>query len=363
MGSGEQTSTSSIPAVTLSGVIVEGRVEPARSVWLGFQLTGEVEDIKVKEGQTVKSGDILATLGNPEAAQAELKTAKLDLLTAQQALDDLEQNAALDEAQAYQALVEAELAAIDAHQTLSDMDTQDYQDKIDDAWEDVQDARDDLNDAQESFDKYKNLGEDNATRKNAQTELDDAQKTYDEVVRKHQQLIFDLEQARANVDVADQAVTRANQDYAVHQDGPDPDQLERVNAQVDSAQARVSSAQKALDLMTLTAPFDGIVTLVDITVGQTISPGEKVIRLADFSEWYVETTDLDEIKVVKINRNKPVVITVDALPSLTLAGTVDQISLDYTERSGDILYTVRVLLDESDPRLRWGMTTSVNFSE
>jgi multidrug resistance efflux pump len=115
--------------------------------------------------------------------------------------------------------------------------------------------------------------------------------------------------------------------------------------------------------MTLTAPFDGIVTLVDITVGQTISPGEKVIRLADFSEWYVETTDLDEIKVVKINRNKPVVITVDALPSLTLAGTVDQISLDYTERSGDILYTVRVLLDESDPRLRWGMTTSVNFSE
>jgi hypothetical protein len=58
-----------------------------------------------------------------------------------------------------------------------------------------------------------------------------------------------------------------------------------------------------------------------------------------------------------------VTLTVDALPDLVLKGTVDRISLDYIEKSGDILYTARIRLDDTDPRLRWGMTISVNFEE
>ncbi|MGV8049755.1 MAG: hypothetical protein AB2L21_05310 [Anaerolineaceae bacterium] len=54
-------------------------------------------------------------------------------------------------------------------------------------------------------------------------------------------------------------------------------------------------------------------------------------------------------------------LTVDALPGLELHGTVEWISLDYTEKSGDILYSARIRLDDSDPRLRWGMTRSVIF--
>jgi HlyD family secretion protein len=113
----------------------------------------------------------------------------------------------------------------------------------------------------------------------------------------------------------------------------------------------------------MTAPFDGVITTIDLTEGQSVTPAEPVIHLADFSQWYVETTDLDEIQVTKIDPNKPVTLTVDALPGLTLTGTVDRISMDYTEKSGDILYTVRIHLDGSDPHLMWGMTMSVNFGE
>ena len=362
-GSDSQTNDAITPVISNTGVTVEGRLEPTDSVWLSFQSSGQVTDIQVEEGQSVKEGDILVVLRDQEAAQSELKAAELELISAQQALDDLNQNAKVAETQAHQVFVEAALAADDAHQTLADMDSESYQDEIDDAWIKVQEAEDDLKDAQDTFDKYENLDEDNTSRKNAQTDLDAAQKAYDDAVRAHNLLVYNLEQARANADNADQVAEQAYQDYKDRQDGPDPDELALMMAQVDSAQAHVDAAQKALDMMVLTAPFNGIMTSVDVTIGQVVSPGEPVMHLADFSNWFVETTDLDEIKAVKINSGKPATLSVDALPGLVLKGTVEWVSLDYTEKSGDILYTARIRLDDTDPRLRWGMTMSVNFED
>jgi len=361
--SGTLASDSATPVTFGSGVIVEGRLVPARSAWLSFQTDGEVAEVLVEEGQSVQAGDVLAMLDNPEAAQAELKAAQLELTQAQQALDDLNQTAALATAQAQQALADAQMAAIDAHQALSDVDTQAHQDDIDSAWTTVQDRKDDLDDAQETFDKYQNLDKDNTTRKDAQTELDDAQKAYDDAVRAHDRLVYELEQAQADADQADQAVEQARQDAADRQNGPDADELALTTAQVASAKARVGAAQKALDLMSLTAPFDGVVTSLELTQGETVAPGQDVIRLADFSQWYVETTDLDEIKVARMDASQPVALTVDALPGLSLSGTVERVSLDYSEKSGDILYTARIRLDNADPRLRWGMTLSVTLGE
>ena len=362
-GSDSQTNDAITPVISNTGVTVEGRLEPTDSVWLSFQSSGQVTDIQVEEGQSVKEGDILVVLRDQEAAQSELKAAELELISAQQALDDLNQNAKVAETQAHQVFVEAALAADDAHQTLADMDSESYQDEIDDAWIKVQEAEDDLKDAQDTFDKYENLDEDNTSRKNAQTDLDAAQKAYDDAVRAHNLLVYNLEQARANADNADQVAEQAYQDYKDRQDGPDPDELALMMAQVDSAQAHVDAAQKALDMMVLTAPFNGIMTSVDVTIGQVVSPGEPVMHLADFSNWFVETTDLDEIKAVKISSGKPASLSVDALPGLVLKGTVEWVSLDYTEKSGDILYTARIRLDDTDPRLRWGMTMSVNFED
>jgi len=362
-GSDSQANDAITPVISNTGVTVEGRLEPTDSVWLSFQSSGQVTDIQVEEGQSVKEGDILVVLRDQEAAQSELKAAELELISAQQALEDLNQNANVAETQAHQVFVEAALAADNAHQTLADMDSESYQNEIDDAWIKVQDAENDLNDAQDTFDKYENLDEDNTSRKNAQTDLDAAQKAYDDAVRAHNLLVYNLEQAQANADNADQVAEQAYQDYKDRQDGPDPDELALMMAQVDSAQAHVDAAQKALDMMVLTAPFNGIMTSVDVTIGQVVSPGEPVMHLADFSNWFVETTDLDEIKAVKISSGKPVTLSVDALPGLVLKGTVESVSLDYTEKSGDILYTARIRLDDTDPRLRWGMTMSVNFED
>jgi hypothetical protein len=51
----------------------------------------------------------------------------------------------------------------------------------------------------------------------------------------------------------------------------------------------------------------------------------------------------------------------DALPDLTMTGKVVEISQASTVQGGDVLYEVRIRLDDPDPRLLWGMTVEVTF--
>jgi hypothetical protein len=58
-----------------------------------------------------------------------------------------------------------------------------------------------------------------------------------------------------------------------------------------------------------------------------------------------------------------VTVVPDALPGVTLTGTVESISDVFEEKRGDITYTASILLDGIDPRLRWGMTVVITFDE
>jgi len=42
-------------------------------------------------------------------------------------------------------------------------------------------------------------------------------------------------------------------------------------------------------------------------------------------------------------------------------GVVTEISQSSYTQSGDIIYTVRIQVNEIDPRAKWGMTVQVNF--
>jgi hypothetical protein len=56
-------------------------------------------------------------------------------------------------------------------------------------------------------------------------------------------------------------------------------------------------------------------------------------------------------------------IYLDALPEAELEGTVMKIDQNFSEVQGDIVYEVTILLGDSVPGMRWGMTTEVKFSE
>jgi multidrug resistance efflux pump len=87
------------------------------------------------------------------------------------------------------------------------------------------------------------------------------------------------------------------------------------------------------------------------------------LRLADLSQWYVETDNLTEIDVVKITPGQQATVTADALPELPLQASLERISDQFEEKRGDVTYTARLLLSQNDPSLRWGMTVVVKFDK
>jgi HlyD family secretion protein len=134
------------------------------------------------------------------------------------------------------------------------------------------------------------------------------------------------------------------------------------------AQAGISQAQVALDAALLAleraevkAPFAGTVGMVDTRVGELIVAGQPLITLGDLDTLRVETTDLDEIDVVKVTIGQQVDISFDALPEQVFAGEITRISPMAEPGSGGVNYTVVIALDEVDPAVKWGMTAFVDI--
>jgi len=123
----------------------------------------------------------------------------------------------------------------------------------------------------------------------------------------------------------------------------------------------MAAAQSRLDNYNLTAPFAGTVTDIYLEIGQFVGPEARAVLLADLSEFMIETSDLTELEVVKINVGQIVEIVPDALPDTTLLGKVEAIAQSFTTQAGDINYKVTISLDETDPDLRWGMTLELTF--
>jgi len=130
---------------------------------------------------------------------------------------------------------------------------------------------------------------------------------------------------------------------------------------VAEAEAAVQQAQTSLADTELRAPFSGIVADNLVKVGEQVVAGMPVVELADLAALQVETDDLTELDVVRVQEGDRVLVTFDALQGLELTGRVVRIEPIGREKLGDITYTVVVGLDEQDARLRWNMTAVVTI--
>jgi HlyD family secretion protein len=362
---GIKSTPTSTPVPTVeasSSVISQGNLVPKDYMYLAFPAGGHVSDVLVKQGDQVVAGQILASLGDREQYQANVTAAQLEVENAQQSLDDLNKNANITSSNAWLTLLDAKERLILAETAWATYDTDEYQKKIDDAELKVSDTKTALDDAQTEFDKYANLDPDNSTYKNAEDDLKKAQQDYDDAVHERDQLIIDRDRAQANLDLAQDLQTKAQDDYDATLQGPDPDQLKLAQMNLDTAQAHLTAAQSAMDNLDLKAPFDGTVVDVNVDPGQLIGTDTWAVLVADFSEWYVETNDLNEQEVVKISINQGAAISPDALPDLQLSGVVTEIADRFNVQAGDVLYTVRLRVEQPDPRLKWGMTVETTFN-
>ena len=304
-------------------IIAEGRVEPVHYAEIAFGTSGVVSDVLVKDGQQIKKGDALIRLG--DESDTNYAAAQLDLVTAQQALNDLQNTAGADLAQ-----------------TVID-----------------------LKDAKEDYDKAFNYLDYLKTAQKVPQTINEAilVQTWRGYQYEYKTKNFKGPAPKDWIIEAenDLALKKANMDnlqraYDRMKDGMDTDQLALLEARLNAAQAKVAA-------FSVVAPFDGVVADLNAKVGSSINAGEVAVTVADFSNWVVMTTDVTEIDVVKLTEGQPVTVTFDAFPELELKGSVLSIGQTYTQNQGDVVYEVAVLLADTHPAMRWGMTAEVKFEE
>jgi multidrug resistance efflux pump len=352
-----------IPSGAGGTLVAEGRVVPRDFTNLYVGAPGKVEQVLVTEGQSVTQGTVLLRLGDREAYQANLAAAQAELAAAQQALDQLQRTATLAYNQALLDEAAAQTAYNTALKAWDAFDQDQYEKDLDQAKADVATALSELKDAQKEFDKYADREKDNPDRVRTKNALEAAQTKYDNAVIHQTEIENRFTQVKSNLEVAKARLAEAARIRKQRENGPDADQLALAQSNLDAAQAGLAAAQAALNRLDVVAPYDGVVARIDISAGENALPSQPVIVFADLSKWFVETTDLTEKEVVNLRVGQLVTIVPDALPSLTLHGTVERIGLTYTEKAGDIVYPVRIRLDPSDAVLFWGMTVEVRFTE
>lgn len=167
--------------------------------------------------------------------------------------------------------------------------------------------------------------------------------------------------AEANVRAALAQVASAQADLDRLVAGATAEDIAMAEARVESAQAAVESARAQLAQSQVVAPFAGQVGAVNVRLGELVEPGQYAILLGDTGAMVVETTDLRETDVVRVQVGMPVEVTFDALPERIFAGTVTHVAPVSSAVQGSTNYTVRVDVAELDSSLRWGMTAFVNI--
>lgn len=368
-----QTAEPTVPPVVAGNQILsEGELVPGQSVNLSFNTGGLVDEVLVAEGDQVETGQPLARLRNLEQLKAAVAQANLELVNARIALEDLTDHLDQQAAAAQKAAADAQKAVEDAERYLTNVQSSGDPADIDAARAQVIIARDRLDKARKDYRPYEKKAEDNLIRAALLAQLSDAQKNYDRLVERLNNLEgtasqTTVSQAEADLAVAQANLAQAQKDYEMYQQGPDPDALAAAQARVANAEAQLAAAQAAQDDLEIEAPFNGTVITLNLKAGEFISPGVPVLILADLSTWKVETTDLTELDVVRIAPGDPAIVAFDALPGEELPARVDKIQSIGENRQGDIVYTVEVVPDPADAWaafqevLRWKMTASVTI--
>ena len=324
-GAGGQAGTATpeaIPTVIAdSTIIAEGRLQPVRDAEIAFNASGVVSNILVQEGETVKQGQPLIRLG--DASDTQYAAAQLELVSAQKALNDLLNTSGQDLAQ----------AVIDLKQAKEDFD------KADDYLHYLENSKKVPRTEVRSYLVQTWKGYEYRTR----TKFYKGPAPEDWIVEAQN----DLNLKKAKLDEAQHTFDRMK-------GGTDEDQLKVLQARVDAAKAGVAAFE-------VTAPFDGTIADLPAKQGGSINAGQSAVTIADFSQWLVKTTDLTEIDVVNLSEGQPVTVTLDALPDTELNGEILSIGQNYAENQGDIVYEVTILLTDTHPAMRWGMTAAVKF--
>ncbi len=345
---------------TLPGSLsANGILHPIRSLTLSFDIGGDIEALDVEVGMSVQAGQTLAVLDDTDL-QRTVTQAALDVENAKLQLAQLQAQAIPTPERVIAATAAISNAQSALLQAQAQYDARDNQAILDRAA--LTQAERALSDAQNAYD---NLLKDPATKdwapySPAAKALEDMQDHYRLTLAQYRLHSADrgyeaaIANAEAQLAQAQLALYEAQHPIA-------QETLALAELTITRAEQALAIAQENLTRTTLTAPFNGVVAAVNFSVGEWAAPGAPVVELLDVSHWRVETKNVGELEIARVQVGQDVDVRINAFRGETLHGRVVTISPVAVVQQGDTTYTLMIELDPTDLALRPGMTAQAKI--
>jgi HlyD family secretion protein len=166
--------------------------------------------------------------------------------------------------------------------------------------------------------------------------------------------------SQSQIASAEAQLAQAEANHAALLAGTSEEQLAIAQAQVTQAQISLEEAQENLANATLTAPFEGVITAVNVAEGEIASG--IVIELVDLNSLEV-ILNVDEIDIGALEVGQPAIITLESWPDTEIESEIASIAPNAVTGpdSAVVIYEVRLTLAESDLPVRVGMTANASL--
>ena len=311
-------------------VTANGEIKPKEYVELQSEISGVITQLLVTDGDVVEKGDILL---------------KIDPIQNQ------------SEARAREALLQA--ATMESANSLAQIDLQ----KINVGRErfNLQAAEADFSKAEQgvllktaSFKRQQELFEQNLVSRN----------TYEVSKSEFVMAESELLSARASVNQAKGALSAAkvilSQTY---------NSLRSAESRVEQYKAIMASARDTLSKTVIRSPLTGIITRLNVDVGERAVPGTlnnpaaTIMVIADLSGIEAEL-EVNENDIVAVKLGQPAIVRIDALPQSPLRGIVSEIgnSAIVARNSQAKEFRVAIRLEAPPAELRPGLSCTAEIS-
>ncbi|WP_026886618.1 efflux RND transporter periplasmic adaptor subunit [Clostridium beijerinckii] len=326
----------------VNSVNVLGEIKSKESTNIYSNLNNPVQEVKVKEGDRVKAGDILAMLdSNGLEKDIEQATATADATEANAKTQlDLAQKEYNDELNLYNNNSNADIK--NAEETLSL-------------------AQITLDDKAKIYDKNKALFNAQAI---SESDLNKIKIDYDTAKSDYEKAVTALENAKVKVD---QALNKAKSDYETAQ----------TNYNNKSQRIAIEKQKQQLDDCTIKATSDGIITNVNAVVG---NPGNGVLFQIENLDNIEITVPIKEVDIANVKVGQKAEIKTDATGDKTFPGEIESVSPSARKEgitvsasqsgntqsqsqgtSSDAGFEAKVKVDNTDENMKVGMSTRVNI--
>lgn len=369
-----------------SVISTSGALKAGSTVVVTPEVEGTIASVLVREGQTVKTGDLLFTIKNDQldkavsTAEKELQAAKdavtsaeRDATTAQEARDDAwnRYRKAYSEAKSAHdnwAYLSKNYNSLKAKydQAKAKADACEVKQEPVEPAAPVEPAYPEDEAHKEDWDKYR-------------AQLDEYQRQFSEYQQKYQKYLTYLDLLSQVPDEPQPAGTEPT-----FPDEPDDISLvaaiETAKDNVTAANRAVQKAQDAYDEAVETAkkrevkaPSGGNIVALGAKVGEAVgasaaaSPDSStvpLVQISDVNKMTVEA-EVNEIDILSIKPGQPATATFSAVSGVECSAVVTEVNTIATNSGGEgggiVTFHVKLVIGNPDPKLREGMTANVKI--